>query len=57
MALINIIRDYKYLFLQLVERDFKTKYKRSVLGVLWSLLNPLFLMLVQYIVFSNLLRF
>lgn len=57
MALINIIRDYKYLFLQLVERDFKTKYKRSVLGVLWSLLNPLFLMLVQYIVFSNLFRF
>lgn len=51
------IQKYRYLFLQLVERDFKTKYKRSALGMLWSLLNPLLLMCVQYIVFSNLFRF
>lgn len=57
MTIINIIRNYKYLFQQLVQRDFKTKYKRSVLGVLWSLLNPLFLMTVQYVVFSNMFRF
>lgn len=55
--LINIYKKYKYLFLQLVERDFKTKYKRSILGVFWSLLNPLLLMCVQYIVFSNLFRY
>ena len=50
---------YKYGFLlsQLVERDFKTKYRRSVLGVLWSLLNPLMIMTVQYLVFSTLFRF
>ena len=39
---------YGYLMRQLVSRDFKTKYKRSVLGVLWSFLNPLLTMMVQY---------
>lgn len=47
---------YKFLIKQLVSRDFKTKYKRSVLGVLWSFLNPLLTMSVQYIVFSTLFR-
>ena len=41
---------------QLVTRDFKTKYRRSALGVLWSFLNPLLTMLVQYLVFSALFR-
>lgn len=46
---------YKYNFLirQLVSRDFKTKYKRSVLGMLWSFLNPLLTMSIQYVVFST----
>ena len=35
-------------------RDFKTKYKRSVLGVLWSFLNPLLTMSVQYLIFAAL---
>lgn len=48
---------YNFLFRQLVSRDFKAKYKRSVLGVCWSFLNPLMTMLVQYAVFSNLFRF
>lgn len=47
---------YKFLLSQLVERDFKTKYKRSVLGVLWSFLNPLLTMSVQYIVFSTIFK-
>jgi len=47
---------YKFLIRQLVDRDFKTKYKRSVLGVCWSLLNPLLMMTVQYIVFSTIFR-
>lgn len=47
---------YWYLMKQLVARDFKTKYKRSVLGVVWSFLNPLLTMLVQYIVFSTLFK-
>ncbi|WP_087300332.1 ABC transporter permease [Anaerotruncus colihominis] len=47
---------YHYLMKQLVARDFKTKYKRSVLGMLWSFLNPLLTMLVQYAVFSTLFK-
>ena len=51
------IRKYGFLIKQLVNRDFKAKYKRSILGVFWSFLNPLLNMMVQYIVFSNLFRF
>lgn len=47
---------YHFLFKQLVARDFKTKYKRSVLGMLWSFLNPLLTMMVLYIVFSTLFK-
>jgi len=42
---------------ELVSRDIKTKYRRSILGVLWTLLNPLLMMIVLSIVFSNLFRF
>ncbi len=50
------LRKYRFLIRQLVGRDFKTKYKRSVLGVFWSFLNPLLTMLVQYFVFSTIFR-
>lgn len=50
------IRRYKFLMQQLVNRDFKAKYKRSVLGILWSFLNPLLMMTVQYVVFSTLFK-
>ena len=59
MAVLNVFAafsKYGYLMKQLVSRDFKTKYKRSVLGVLWSFLNPLLTMMVQYIVFSTLFK-
>lgn len=49
-------RRYQFLLKQLVARDFKAKYKRSVLGVFWSFLNPLLTMSVQYIVFSTVFR-
>ena len=49
-------KRYKFLIQQLVSRDFKTKYKRSVLGYLWSFLNPLLTMIVQYVVFSTVFR-
>ncbi|MGG4094728.1 MULTISPECIES: ABC transporter permease [Paenibacillus] len=54
---IGIYKKYGFLLSQLVERDFKTRYRRSVLGILWSLLNPLMIMIVQYLVFSTLFRF
>ncbi len=53
---ISSLRRYKYLLLDLVGRDLKTKYRRSVLGVLWSVLNPLLMMLVLTAVFSNIMR-
>lgn len=34
-------KKYLPLLQQFVKRDFKTKYRRSVLGILWSVLNPL----------------
>lgn len=55
-ALFGVIKKYGFLIQQLVARDFKTRYKRSVLGVFWSLLNPLLTMTVQYIVFSTLFK-
>ncbi|WP_175631950.1 ABC transporter permease [Virgibacillus siamensis] len=51
---INNIKKYKYLMSILVRKDIKKKYKDSVLGVLWSFLNPLLIMIVLTIVFSNL---
>ena len=53
---IRAFTRYRFLLDQLVGRDFKTKYKRSVLGVLWSFLNPLLSMTVQYIVFSTIFK-
>ena len=55
--MINTYGKYGFLLSQLIERDFKTRYRRSVLGILWSLLNPLLIMIVQYLVFSTLFRF
>lgn len=60
MKLINSLKNmkqFKYLLSQLVGRDFKVKYKRSVLGILWSLLNPLLMMTVMSLVFSNIFKF
>lgn len=57
LKFLYVFRKYKFLMQQLVSRDFKTKYKRSVLGVFWSFLNPLLTMSVQYIVFSRIFRF
>lgn len=51
-----IYSRYSFLIKQLVSRDFKTKYKRSVLGMAWSVMNPLLTMCVQYVVFSTLFK-
>ena len=47
---------YKYLLWDLVGKDIKTKYRRSALGVLWSILNPLLMMAVLTAVFSTIIR-
>ena len=46
-----------FILRELVTKDFKLKYRRSVLGVIWSVLNPLLMMLVMSLVFSFFLRY
>lgn len=53
---VEAVQKYRFLIKQLVSRDFKTKYKRSILGIFWSFLNPLLMMLVQYFVFSTIFK-
>jgi len=48
---------YRDLIVQLVGRDIKVRYKRSVLGVAWTMLNPLGMMLILTFVFSYMFRF
>lgn len=57
MRYINNFWRYKGLLKEFVVRDLKIKYRRSVLGYLWSLLNPLLMMIVLTAVFSNFFRF
>lgn len=54
--IIYSIKKYKFLLFQLVSRDFKVKYKRSVLGILWSLLYPVLTMSVMALVFTNVFK-
>jgi len=51
--IINNFKKYSFLMQQMIIRDFKVKYKRSVLGIVWSLLYPLLMMGVMAIVFSQ----
>ena len=51
---VNVFVQYRYLLRQLVNRDFRVKYKSSSLGMIWSFLNPLLTMLVYLVVFSTL---
>lgn len=48
--------QYRFLMQQLVTKDIKLKYRRSFLGYLWSILNPLMIMVIMVIVFSNMFR-
>jgi len=54
---LNTFHHYWPLLEQLVSRDIKLKYRRSFLGYIWSILNPLLTMLIMVIVFSNMFRF
>lgn len=58
-VMLRFIKEFKkhsFLLEYLITRDFKVKYRRSVLGVAWSILNPLFMMLVVSAVFSIIIR-
>lgn len=47
------LRSYSFLFEELVKRDFKKKYKGTILGMGWSMLMPLLMLLVMKVVFGN----
>ena len=49
----HTLKTHQYLFEELVKRDFKKKYKRTVLGMVWSLLSPLIMLLVMRLVFTQ----
>ncbi len=51
------LKRYYPLLRQLVTKDIKLKYRRSFLGYLWSVLNPLLIMLIMMLVFSHMFRF
>ena len=58
--MIELVRDtyrYRELIWALALKDLKIRYKRSVLGFMWALLNPALLMLVLTMVFSTIMRF
>lgn len=47
------LTQHRFLFEELVKRDFKKKYKRTVLGMAWSVLSPLLMLLVMRLVFTH----
>lgn len=49
------LKKHKFLFKVLVKRDFTRKYKRTVLGMAWSVLSPLLNLLIMWLVFAHLL--
>ena len=54
MKYIENFKKYKYLLWELIKKEIKLKYRRSYLGVLWTLLEPLLTMIVLSVVFSQL---
>ena len=56
MTHLSHLLSYKDLVKNLVSRDFKTRYKRSYLGILWSLFNPLLLIIVYTLAFDYIMQ-
>ena len=51
--MLKIFKQHHFLFQELVKRDFKKKYKRTILGMGWSILSPLMMLLVMKLVFTQ----
>jgi ABC-2 type transport system permease protein len=56
MEKIRELIAFKDLLKNLVSRDFKTRYKRSYLGILWSLLNPLLVVIIYTLAFDYIMK-
>lgn len=55
-AQFEVFLKYRFLLQDLILKDIRIKYRKSVLGILWSVLNPLLMMLVITAVFENIFR-
>ncbi|MDU6039270.1 ABC transporter permease [Clostridium butyricum] len=53
---IKTFQEYRYLLWEFVKKDIKLKYRNSILGIVWSMLNPLLIMLVLTFLFSTLFK-
>lgn len=60
LSVISELRDlihHRHLLWNLVQRDLTVRYKRSIIGFFWTMLNPLLLMIILTVVFSTIFRF
>ena len=57
MNLLDPFTKYRYLLTQLVQREIKARYKQSVVGYAWVILNPIAQLLIYSFVFSIIFRF
>lgn len=55
MTIISKLNKNRFLLEELIKRDFKKKYKRTVLGMVWSVLSPLLSLMIMNLVFKRLL--
>ncbi len=53
IKVIERLKEHKFLFFELVKRDFKKKYKGTYLGMIWSVLSPLLTLLIMSLIFSK----
>lgn len=53
MKMMLKMKQYQFLFEELVKRDFTKKYKRTILGMAWSIISPLLNLLIMWLVFSK----
>ncbi len=56
MSVFKELYDYRQMILSLVKKDLRGRYKGSVLGFLWTFINPLFQLIIYTIVFSTILK-
>lgn len=56
VSIIMNITKHRHLLSELISRNIKVRYKRSFLGLAWTMINPLFTTLILYIVFSQLFK-
>ena len=54
-GIVDTMKKYQFMFEELVKRDFKQRYKRSILGMAWSILSPLMTLLVMRVIFTEFL--